>query len=163
MKGFLKKCSLVKGRGMAGWVMGNLFQECWQHKQCWNWEAAWSNGCGKVSLSCCTPDSFCDDGQVIVCLIETSSYYCLRGWSVILSGIAVNASEWIEWKGDFWAALTFSSNIISIDNIISLDRLINKLIIVCPHFAGHLDFRHSCINVCSDDAWSDLWRKFWPF
>lgn len=30
-KGFLKKCFLVKGPGLAGWVMGNLFQECWQH------------------------------------------------------------------------------------------------------------------------------------
>lgn len=46
--------------------------------------------------------------------------------------------------------MTFSSNIISTDNIISLDPLINRLI-VCPHFAGHLDFRHSCIDVCSDD------------
>lgn len=30
-KGFLKKCILVKGRGLVGWVIGNLFQEYWQH------------------------------------------------------------------------------------------------------------------------------------
>lgn len=30
-KGFLKKSILVKGCGVVGWVMGNLFQEYWQH------------------------------------------------------------------------------------------------------------------------------------
>lgn len=43
---------------------------------------------GKVSLSCCTPDSLCDRGQVIpwnLCLpsvkgLETGSCNCLREW-----------------------------------------------------------------------------------
>lgn len=43
---------------------------------------------GKVSLSCCTPDSLCDRGQVIpwkFCLPsvkwwETGSYQCLQQW-----------------------------------------------------------------------------------
>lgn len=30
-KGFLKKCVLVKGHGVVGWAMGNLFQEYRQH------------------------------------------------------------------------------------------------------------------------------------
>lgn len=27
----LSECLLVKGCGLVGWVMGNLFQEYWQH------------------------------------------------------------------------------------------------------------------------------------
>lgn len=30
-KGFLKKSIVVEECGLVGWVMGNLFQECWQH------------------------------------------------------------------------------------------------------------------------------------
>lgn len=62
-KGFLKKCLLVKGRGLVGWVMGHLFQEYWQHGS----DTGRLRGLriGKVSLSRCTPACFCDDGQVI--------------------------------------------------------------------------------------------------
>lgn len=63
-KGFLKKCILVKGCGLVGWVIGNLFQEYWQHSSAetgrlrglMDWEGF---------FICRTPDSFCDHGQVI--------------------------------------------------------------------------------------------------